>query len=397
MQSEVTEINKQKFLAELGKLLTFMYDEDRQTALNMYSEMFDMAGDEQALLQFLSSPTRQAVIIARAYNARERKLQVNTESKDYEDEGTPDFVRAISALEDEALEREIIFPKVPEEQFSLFEDGVHPVEDALDAKAEAVTDEAEESAAPAEQTAAPADVQVAEVVELDDEDDAAPVSAETAETADNTETAVVAVETEEEKAATDDAALADADEVDAFLSDFSIAGDELAQKDEPAEAESEPEKPVKPEKPDNVKVEAAPVNKRERIADEPRKAPAKQEVQTVELTERKAIIPLLVLYVIIAIPVAAVCVVVLLIPTLLSLLMSVGAVVLGCMALSSAVGAFTMFADVMVVLGAALVILAVGLLLLWIFVWFVGGAIAGLINGIIKLGGKWCYKEVPAV
>lgn len=397
MQSEVTEINKQKFLAELGKLLTFMYDEDRQTALNMYSEMFDMAGDEQALLQFLSSPTRQAVIIARAYNARERKLQVNTESKDYEDEGTPDFVRAISALEDEALEREIIFPKVPEEQFSLFEDGVHPVEDALDAKAEAVTDEAEESAAPAEQTAAPADVKVAEVVELDDEDDTATVSAETAETADNTETAVVAVETEEEKAATDDAALADADEVDAFLSDFSIAGDELAQKDEPAEAESEPEKPVKPEKPDNVKVEAAPVNKRERIADEPRKAPAKQEVQTVELTERKAIIPLLVLYVIIAIPVAAVCVVVLLIPTLLSLLMSVGAVVLGCMALSSAVGAFTMFADVMVVLGAALVILAVGLLLLWIFVWFVGGAIAGLINGIIKLGGKWCYKEVPAV
>lgn len=33
---EVTHINKQKFLAELGKLLTFMYDEDRQTALAMY-------------------------------------------------------------------------------------------------------------------------------------------------------------------------------------------------------------------------------------------------------------------------------------------------------------------------------------------------------------------------
>lgn len=388
MQSEVTEINKQKFLAELGKLLTFMYDEDRQTALNMYSEMFDMAGDEQALLQFLSSPTRQAVIIARAYNARERKLQVNTESKDYEDEGTPDFVRAISALEDEALEREIIFPKVPEEQFSLFEDGIHPVEDALDGKAEAVANDAEESAAPAERAAAPADVQLAEVVELDDEDDAAPVSAETAETADNTESAVTETEG---KPATEDAALADADEVDAFLSDFSVAGDELAQKDEPAEADS------KPEKPDNVKVEAAPVNKRERIAAEPHRAPAKQKVQTVEQTARKAIIPLLVLYVIIAVPVATVCVFVLLIPTLLSLLMSVGAVVLGCMALSSAVGAFTMFADVMVVLGAALAILAVGLLLLWLFVWFVGGAIAGLINGIIKLGGKWCYKEVPAV
>ena len=45
---------------------------------------------------------------------------------------------------------------------------------------------------------------------------------------------------------------------------------------------------------------------------------------------------------------------------------------------------------------AALVVLALGLLFLWIFVWFVGGAIAGLINEIIKLGGKWCFKEVSA-
>ena len=42
-QPEVTDINKQKFLAELGKLLTFMYDEDRQDALAMYARMFDAA------------------------------------------------------------------------------------------------------------------------------------------------------------------------------------------------------------------------------------------------------------------------------------------------------------------------------------------------------------------
>ena len=40
---------------------------------------------------------------------------------------------------------------------------------------------------------------------------------------------------------------------------------------------------------------------------------------------------------------------------------------------------------------------ALGLLFLWMFVWLIGGAIAGLINGVIKLAGKWCYKEVPAV
>ena len=57
----MTDINKQKFLAELGKLLTFMYEEDRQSALAMYAKLFDNARDEQSLLQFLVSPTRQAV------------------------------------------------------------------------------------------------------------------------------------------------------------------------------------------------------------------------------------------------------------------------------------------------------------------------------------------------
>ena len=69
----------------------------------------------------------------------------------------------------------------------------------------------------------------------------------------------------------------------------------------------------------------------------------------------------------------------------------------GCLALTSAFGAFSIFADVMVVLGCALVVLALGLLFLWMFVWLIGGVIAGLINGVIKLAGKWCYKEVPAV
>ena len=43
-----------------------------------------------------------------------------------------------------------------------------------------------------------------------------------------------------------------------------------------------------------------------------------------------------------------------------------------------------------------LILLALGLLLLWLFVWLIGGAIVGLIHGAISLGGKWCYKEVAA-
>ena len=44
---------------------------------------------------------------------------------------------------------------------------------------------------------------------------------------------------------------------------------------------------------------------------------------------------------------------------------------------------------------AAVIVLALGLLLLWIFVWFIGGAIGGLIRNVLELGRKWCYEEVP--
>lgn len=381
MQSEVTDINKQKFLAELGKLLTFMYDEDRQDALAMYARMFDAAPDEQTLIQFLVSPTRQAVVIARAYNARERKLQVNTTARDGrydEEEGTPDYVRAISALEDEALSRKIIMPEVPEEQFTLFADGIHPVEPEADEEVESADE-------------APA------VMPADDET-AVPVPApedaeEKAEEPEETETVTVEAESVELEGEVDD--------VDAFLSDFSIAGDELSEADS-ADADEQPTEQT----PVRVMPDASgkePEFVFDAVDDLPRQTPprpkkpaASSSAPAVELTERRAIVPLLILYIIIAIPVVALCVLILLVPTLFFLAMSVGAVVLGCMALSSAFGAFTIFADVMVVLGAALVVLALGLLFLWIFVWFVGGAIAGLINEIIKLGGKWCFKEVSA-
>ena len=54
----------------------------------------------------------------------------------------------------------------------------------------------------------------------------------------------------------------------------------------------------------------------------------------------------------------------------------------------------SVFADILLVLGCALVALALGLLLAWTFVWFIGGAIPALIRGIFALGRKWCYKEV---
>lgn len=379
---EVTHINKQKFLAELGKLLTFMYDEDRQTALAMYGRMFDNARDEQALIQFLISPTRQAVVIARAYNARERKLQVSTQAKDPlydEQEGTPDFVHAIEALEDEAISRKLIVPEVSEDQFSLFADGVHPQE--------------EEEPTPV----TPAPAKAAEAEEDAPAEDIEPEAAQPEESAAAAAPDMPAAEDEADAEAGAAAADEDdGDEVDAFLSDFSIDGDELDGQDEAPQAKAAPV-PVEAEDPDELpdftfdappRPQAAP----RRDGQVKRNAPP-----AVELTERRANVPLLILYIIIAVPLTALGVLILLLPTLLFLALAGGAIVVGCLALTSAFGAFSIFADVMVVLGCSLVVLALGLLFLWMFVWLIGGAIAGLINGVIKLAGKWCYKEVPAV
>ena len=128
-------INKQKFLAELGKLLTFMYEEDRQTALAMYVKMFEDTEDEQALLQALVSPTRQAVIVARAYNAKMRKLQVEAQSREetgerVEDETTPDFILAIHKVYEEAVPDRSVGSAPMEDQFSLFEEDAFLEEDA---------------------------------------------------------------------------------------------------------------------------------------------------------------------------------------------------------------------------------------------------------------------------
>lgn len=123
--SEVSAINRQKFLAELAKLLSFMYEEDRRYALDMYERMFDIAeGSEQWLIQNLMSPTRQAVIIARSYNAKERKLSVSAEWKEEEEdqgEETPPFVLAINKIFDDLFPDDEDSEKTDSDQVSFFD------------------------------------------------------------------------------------------------------------------------------------------------------------------------------------------------------------------------------------------------------------------------------------
>lgn len=372
---EVKVINKQKFLAELGRLLTFMYEEDRQTAIAMYSKMFDDAVEEQALLQFLVSPTRQAVVLARSYDAKERKLQVHTQTREEEpdygdyDGQFPPFILAIDDLQQAAAAQGIFAPveyesPVDEDQLSLFDEPSAP--------------EAEEAPVqPAFEAPAPAPAVYAET------------------------------EPEEDSGQVKDSVSEFADAVDAFLADFSIADGELvhshSEKDEVQEQEapefddqpfhleelSPQHKATEPEAEEVM--EAAPSENLPVPSDE---AYPQDEEPAPVATVRKAKAFLLILYIIVALPITLLGVALLLIPTLFSLSFAISFVSAGVLVLTGAFAGFSIFADLMVILGLAIILLAIGLLFTWLFIWFIGGAIAGLIRGIFRLGGRWCYKEV---
>ncbi|MDO4816598.1 MAG: hypothetical protein Q4A83_08395, partial [Bacillota bacterium] len=69
-------------MAELSKLLTFMFKEDRDEIIQYYNKLLDEAEDEGAMLEEFGSPTKLAVTISRSYNREDRKLAVNADSKE---------------------------------------------------------------------------------------------------------------------------------------------------------------------------------------------------------------------------------------------------------------------------------------------------------------------------
>lgn len=372
-QSEVTDINKQKFIAELAKLLTFMYEEDRQEALAMYSRMFDESGDEQSLLQALVSPTRQAVVIARAYNAKERKLQVHAQSRDEGVSSNEDseFVRAINQVRANALGEQAVKPQVDENQLNLFDDVFGQEQEDISVPTEEDT--------PAEEPLVPAAEEAPEEVSADAEEK--PVDAELptleAVSAEEPEETPAASDTDEDKPAEEAGLPAEVlDQVDSFLADFSL----------PDEVSDEVSSPATEE--DFVQGELIEVTEAEELSFE--------DAPVLPSTVRKPKVFLLILYILLAIPLTLAGVVLLLVPTLLFLVLAAAAVSIGVVVFSAAFSGFAVFADMMVVLGAAVVVLALGLLFLWTFVWFIGGAIVGLIRGVVELGENWCYKEVSA-
>ena len=310
----MTSINKQKFLAELGKLLTFMYEEDRQRAIELYSRMFEEADDERALLQSLVSPTRQAVIVARAYNSNLGRLSLNPTGKaapeDLDENGVPDYVQAIEGVREQAWAAQGI------------------------------------PAARAHREAEPAEESESEEAESAEESAAEPQEAP-------------AAEAEEEK------------------------GEKLEGIEYFTMPEAGRETPVSETGAALLDENSFNVNS-----------------DGLKKTRRKPRVFLLILYILLAIPLTVCAVAVLLVPALLFLALSIAAIICGVVLVStviSSIAALALLSDIMVMLGLALVLFALGLLFLWTAIWFVGGAIVGLVHGVAMLCDKWCYKEVSEV
>ena len=323
-------INKQKFLAELGRLLTFMYEEDRQTVLSMYGRMFDETVNEEALLELLVSPTRQAVVLARSYDAKARKNQIEALGDDADSlidpDDAPAFIFIIDKTAQQAAELGVKEePAVDENQFSIFDELPElPELDELMQDTEAVQAEVES--------------------ETETEAAAEPVLTETVEE--------IAQEAEEAERSEIDAT---ADAVDAFLADFTIENGELV----------------------SVKAEVE-----------------KAEADAPAQTRKQTNIQLLILYIFVAIPVGLVGLAVLAVPAVLFLALASVCGFVGVSAISMCFGAFAVIADTLAVFGAGLALLAVALLFVWLFVWFLGGAMVGFIRGLCRLGAKMCCKEV---
>ena len=366
-----------------------MYEEDRQTALAMYNRLFDEIDDEQGLLQLLVSPTRQAVVIARSYNAKERKLQVHAQSREEDGEpsdgSVPQFVSVINDIREEALSRHA--PKVVEisaDQFSMFEDDFYaptpdnaapaaeetPVVEAVTPAEAAPSADIPAEEAPAEAAAAPqADEAPADEAPADEPKEAAPAEAG-----------------EQEPAAAGTQPAENIDAVDAFLADFEIVDSELGD-DEPAEGAAEVEEPEPPHD----------------AAEEEDGGPLELDADDYDDEDydyydvpvvRKPRVFLLILYILLAIPVGLIGILVLSLLALVFLALAAGFIAVGVVAVETAFGGLPLFADIIVTVGAAFVMFALGLLTLWIAVWFIVGVIVGLVRGLIHLGGKWCYKEV---
>lgn len=347
----MTVIDRQKYVAELGKLLSGMAPQDREAVLRGVNARFDEEGDDAAVIASLGSPTFAAVSVLRGYTPPEEGASDSVpmpEPRRARPEPKPVEPEPIEPEPEEPEAPEEAEPEEPEAE-SAEADEPSPVEPVPEAESTEPAEPAPEPEAP------PAEPET----EPEPEPEQPEIPAEPAEP-----------ETAEEPAE------AEAPE------------DAVGPAEEPEEREesgTEAEGPGEPAEPDE--------------AEEPEEAEESPDLPPFwggppELPKPpKAKVGLLILYIILGVAVGL---------PLTVLFACVALGIFGCGgALIAAAALLVSFcflgmgvvADILLLAGAALVLAALGLLLLFFAVWFFIRCVVGFVNLILRKGREWCYDH----
>ena len=398
-------INKQKFLNELSKLLTFMYEEDRDTAIAMYDKMFDMVPDEDALISALASPTRQAVQIARAYNSKDTKLSVHAKqgldaAQIAMDEPAP-FIEAIKNIFSETLETmhsryqeiqnvpDTEVKEIPDESQSQIEESID--EDEYDYGEEVVSVIKNKSVGKLDETEI-----VNEFVEVSkpkeekqDEQTETDIVEEFLNSFAIIDSEIPIYESLPQK---DDAELADDElqkpeiETDTDSEEAVISQYDFDDKDNKNEVFDEDEDEDEDEDDDEYDeyVKKSRENKKEKKSEKN----SKENVSDGKLSGGA-----LALFLLIAIPLTSIGLILILVLALAFLVIAAAALLMGFRVLEAAFGSFTLYSDVLVVTGTGLVLSALGVLFFWTFIYLLIGLTVKMVNGVINLAISICTKK----
>lgn len=345
----MTVIDRQKYVAELGKLLSGMAPQDREAVLRGVNARFDEEGDDAAVIASLGSPTFAAVSVLRGYTPPE--------------EGASDSV------------------PMPEPRRARPEPKpVEPEPEEPEAPEEAEPEEPEAESAEADEPSPVEPVPEAE-------------STEPAEPAPEPEAPPAEPETEPEPEPEQPEIPAEPAEPE--------AAEEPAEAEAPEDAVGPAEEPEEPDEPEESGTEAEgpgePAGTGE--AEEPEEAEENPDLPPFwggppELPKPpKAKVGLLILYIILGVAVGL---------PLTVLFACVALGIFGCGgALIAAAALLVSFcflgmsvvADILLLAGAALVLAALGLLLLFFAVWFFIRCVVGFVNLILRKGREWCYDH----
>lgn len=339
--SEVTVIDRQKYVAELGKLLSGMAPQDREAVLRGINARFDAEGDDAAVIAALGSPTFAAVTVLRGYTPPEE----GELGSRYEPEPEPVQEPEPEPVQEHepAAEAEPA-PEAEAEPEAQAGPGPEP-QAGPEQEAEPESPQAPEAEAPQEPEAE---------VEAAPEPEPAPGAQAEPEPEAEPE-AEAEPETETEAGAEAEPEVEAESEAEAEYADTAA--------DEPAGEDAAPELPP--------------------FWDGPPELPKPP----------KAKVGLLILYILFGL-VICLPVTVALTGLALGIFVLGGAGIgLGALLASFCFLGMNVVADILLLAGAALVAAALGLLLLFFAVWFFLRGVVGFADLIIRKGRDWCYEH----